>query len=141
MTNTVLSAFAARNDRDEPVSDWLYAVEEHLRDRTVWTEFDEDSELRLSVYQTINTLHPSDEELAEAQRTLKAFSLVVDDQRESDEDNSSDGELLRYVRNILILPENPPVPGGTHLDDDGSELSAAYRVVLTADATLVGDEN
>lgn len=137
--NPVLNAFANRSESTEPVSDWLYAVEEHLRDRTVWTEFDEDGELRLSVYQSISGVNPSAADLEEARAFLHACSLVLDDQRQGDDD-MNDAELLRHTRNILTLPESPAVPGGTPLDDDGSELSAAYRTVLSADAAVLGDE-
>ena len=140
MTNPVLNAFAARNDSDEPVADWLYAVEEHIRDLTLFTEFEEDGELRLSVYQTIKDLNPTAEDLEEARQLLAAFAAVLHDQRQSDDDDFTDGQLLHYVRDIVTLPDAERVLGALPLDDDGTELTAAYVTVLKADPEIIGGD-
>lgn len=41
-------------------------------------------------------------------------------------------EACEHARNTLRLPEEPYVPGGYPLDDDGSSLATAYRMVLEA---------
>lgn len=42
--------------------------------------------------------------------------------------------LMDEVRNTLRLPEEPPCPGAYPLDDEGSDLDTAYRVILEATA-------
>lgn len=65
-----------------------------------------------------------------------AIAMVVADHRASWPDDTAT-EAVAAVRNTMRLPEEAPVPGGYPLDDDGTPLAAAYRMVLTAtDADL-----
>ena len=43
----------------------------------------------------------------------------------------TDAEIIAEVRNVLRLPDAPPVPGAHPLNDDGTPLYAAYVTVLS----------
>jgi hypothetical protein len=59
----------------------------------------------------------------------RAVRIVALDQTETD-DISSVADAIAHVMNVLRLPEEPAVPGSYPIEEDGSELAAAYRLVL-----------
>lgn len=61
----------------------------------------------------------------------QAVALVTADQREADPGITPE-EAVAYVRNTMRLPEAPEAPGAYPLQEDGSALAAAYRIVLSA---------
>lgn len=60
----------------------------------------------------------------------RAIDLVTQDQRESSPDMSR-AEAVKHARDVISLP-GKFTPGTVELDDQGDELSQAYRVVLSA---------
>lgn len=60
-----------------------------------------------------------------------AVRMVAADQRASWPD-MSDAEAVFHVRDTMRLPEEPPVMGAYPMDDDGTPLARAYRVVLAS---------
>lgn len=60
----------------------------------------------------------------------RAIDLVTQDQRESFPDMSRD-ESVKHARDVISLP-GKFTPGTVELDDQGDDLSRAYRVVLSA---------
>jgi hypothetical protein len=59
----------------------------------------------------------------------EAVRLVADDVRQSYPEES-DASALEHVRNTIRLPEAPRVAGSYPLEEDGSPLALAYRMVL-----------
>lgn len=65
-----------------------------------------------------------------------AVHIVVADQREADwADDMTDADIVASVRDTLIIPGRPHVPGGVHVEGDSeSENVRAYVAVLAASA-------
>lgn len=62
-----------------------------------------------------------------------AAELVITDYRANDwTDDMTDAEVIAAVRDVLTLPDAEPVVGAYPLEDDGTELFAAYVIVLSA---------
>lgn len=63
----------------------------------------------------------------------EARALVIADQRRSDDaDDYSDAELIEYVRDVIALP-NAYAVGGYPVDDDGSDTSLAYCLIIATE--------
>lgn len=59
-----------------------------------------------------------------------ARQMVIADQRESwSEDEMNDDQLIEYVKDSIMITCSGP--GWVQLDDDGSELAEAYKIVLS----------
>lgn len=49
-----------------------------------------------------------------------------------DDEPVSIADAMRYVRDVIRLPEDPPTMGAHPLDDNGTTDAQAYRLVLQA---------
>lgn len=59
-----------------------------------------------------------------------ALQMVIADQRESwSEDEMNDDELIQHVKDGISITSSGP--GWVQLDDDGSELAEAYKIILS----------
>lgn len=74
------------------------------------------------------TAEPVDDE--EVLRAAQLVMVDVNSGADDDEKVTIRGAAL-HARNTLRLPEEAPVMGAYPLDDDGTELAAAYRLILT----------
>ncbi|MDY0984596.1 hypothetical protein SOM10_11885 [Microbacterium sp. CFBP9023] len=65
-----------------------------------------------------------------------ALRIVIADQREADwADGMTDADIVAGVRETLIIPGRPHVPGGVHVEGDSeSDNVRAYVAVLAASA-------
>lgn len=65
-----------------------------------------------------------------------AVAIVVADQRQGSEvDTETDAEVIAHVRDSLIIPGRPHVPGGWHVEGEPeSDDVRAYVAVLAASA-------
>lgn len=63
-----------------------------------------------------------------------AVRIVAADQIEGDA--ATVDEAILHVWNTLLLPGTHPIPGGWHIEDDGTETAQAYIAVVAVRETV-----